>query len=330
MNNEKQIVIYQTEDGKTKLDVQLKKETVWLNLLQLTDLFQRDKSVISRHINNIFREKELVRHSVVAKFATTARDGKTYHVDYFNLDVIISVGYRVKSKRGKQFRIWANQIIKDYLVKGYALNEKRLWETQNRLNEVSDSLKMMGRIIKQKSLTADENRAFLNLISDYALALNLLDQYDHQNLDDPKSTVKEHFHITHENALSALRKLKNTAGAGDLFARPKDNSFQSSLATIYQTFNGKELYPSLEDKAAHLLYFIVKNHSFVDGNKRIGAFMLIWFLDSNKALLDKNGLRRITNETLIALTILVAESKPDEKEMIIKLIKHLIKTGQSE
>ena len=327
MKNKEQIIIYQSEDGQTKLDVQLKEETVWLNLMQLTELFQRDKSVISRHINNIFKEKELNRNSVVAKFATTARDGKIYQVDYFNLDVIISVGYRVKSKRGTQFRIWANQIIKDYLVKGYALNEKRLGEAKERLEEISGNLKLMGRIIKQKALSTSENQAFLNLISDYSFALDLLDKYDHQKMDNPQSTVKDTYRITVKDALTALNNLKQETNAGDLFAKPKDKSFDSSLSTIYQTFEGKELYPALEDKAAHLLYFVVKNHSFVDGNKRIGAFLFIWFMDRNYALLDKNGLHRINNETLIALTILVAESKPDEKEIIIKLIKHLIKTG---
>lgn len=327
-NNEAQIVIYQSDDGQTRLDVQLQEETVWLNLMQITKLFQRDKSVISRHINNIFRENELARNSVVANSATTARDGKTYQVDYFNLDVIISIGYRVKSKRGTQFRIWANQIIKDYLVKGYALNEKRLAEAKERLEEVSGNLRLMGRIIKEKALSTNENQAFLNLISDYAFALDLLDKYDHQKLEDPQSTVKDIYRINLKDALNALKNLKNKSGGSDLFAKPKDQSFDSSLSAIYQTFDGKELYPALEDKAAHLLYFVVKNHSFVDGNKRIGAFLFIWFLDRNKALLDNSGLSRINNETLIALTILVAESKPDEKEIIIKLIKHLIKTGE--
>jgi prophage maintenance system killer protein len=265
--------------------------------------------------------------SVVKEYLTTATDGKKYKMLYYNLDVIISVGYRVKSKRGTQFRIWANKIIKDYLVKGYALNEMRLIETKDRLQEVNNNLRLMGRIIKQKALSANENQAFLNLISDYAFALDLLDKYDHQNVDDPKSTAKDIYRITEKDAVTALKNLKQKSGASDLFAKPKDKSFDSSLSTIYQTFDGNELYPSMEDKAAHLLYFVVKNHSFVDGNKRIGAFLFIWFLDKNKALLDENGLRRISNETLIALTILVAESKPDEKEMIVKLIKHLIKTG---
>lgn len=331
MKHETQIVIYKAENGQTKLDVRLEKETVWLSQSQMMELFQQTKQNISLHINNIFKEKELVKRSTVKEYLTVRTEGNRQvrrKIAYYNLDVIISVGYRVKSKRGTQFRIWANQIIKDYLVKGYALNEKRLAEAQNRLEEVSGNLRLMGRIIKQKALSTDENQAFLNLIGDYAFALDLLDKYDHQNVDDPHSTASDTYRITLKDALNALKNLKQKTGAGDLFAKPKDQSFDSSLSAIYQTFDGKELYSALEDKAAHLLYFVVKNHSFVDGNKRIGAFLFIWFLDRNKALMDRNGLRRISNETLIALTILVAESKPDEKELIIKLIKHLIKTGQ--
>lgn len=328
MNNETQIVIYQAEDGKTRIDVQLKEETVWLTQKQIAELFGTQRPAITKHLSNIFKTGELLQDSVGSILEHTAADGKKYKTKFYNLDAIIAVGYRVNSKRATQFRIWANQIIKDYLVKGYALNENRLTKAKDRLEEVTGNLRLMGRIIKQKALSEDENQAFLNLISDYAFALDLLDKYDHQKVDDPESTAKNIYRITLKDALTALEKLKNKTGGSDLFAKPKDKSFDSSLSTIYQTFDGRELYPSLEDKAAHLLYFVVKNHSFVDGNKRIGAFLFIWFLDRNKALLDETGLRRISNETLIALTILVAESKPDEKELIIKLVKHLIKTGK--
>lgn len=329
MKNNTQIIIYQSEDGQTRLDVQLKEETVWLTQKQMAFLFEKGVPAINEHIKNIYKEGELLENSTIRKFRIVQQEGNRQvkrNIDHYNLDVIISVGYRVKSKRGTQFRIWANQIIKDYLVKGYVLNEKRLGEAKERLEEISGNLKLMGRILKQKTLSASENQAFLNLISDYSFALDLLDKYDHQKVDNPKSTVKDIYRITVKDALTALNNLKHKTNASDLFAKPKDKSFDSSLSTIYQTFDGKELYPALEDKAAHLLYFVVKNHSFVDGNKRIGAFLFIWFLDRNKALLDKNGFQRISNETLIALTILVAESKPDEKEIIIKLIKHLIKT----
>ena len=255
MKNDRQIVIYQTEDGTAKLDVRLEKETVWLSQLQMTELFQQTKQNISLHIHNIFRENELIEDATVKEYLTVQNEGGRVvkrKVIYYNLDVIISVGYRVKSNRGTQFRIWANQIIKDYLVKGYALNEKRLTETRDRLEEVTSNLRLMGRIIQRNALTADENKAFLMLITDYAFALDLLDQYDHQKVDDPVGSWQTVYKITFDDAMAALEKLKKQSGAGDLFARPKDQSFDSSLSTIFQTFDGKELYPSLEDKAAHL------------------------------------------------------------------------------
>ena len=314
MKNETQIVIYQSKDGQFKLDVQLKEETVWLTQKQMALLFDKGVPAINEHIKNIYKEGELSEDPTIRKFRIVRLEGSrrvSRNIDHYNLDVIISVGYRVKSKRGTQFRIWASQIIKDYLVKGYALNEKRLMEARDRLEEVSGNLRLLGRIVKQKALSASENQAFLNLISDYAFALELLDKYDHQKVDNPQSIAKDIYRITLKDALTALENLKRKTSASDLFAKPKDQSFDSSLSSIYQTFDGQEMYPSLEDKAAHLLYFVVKDHSFVDGNKRIGAFLFIWFLDRNKALLDKSGLRRISNETLIALTILVAESKPE-------------------
>jgi prophage maintenance system killer protein len=323
MKSKGEIKIYKS-GRDVNLEVKLEEETVWLSLNQMCLLFGRDKSVVSRHLSNIFREKELEKNSVVANFATTAADGKLYQVDYYNLDVIISVGYRVKSKRGTQFRIWANKILKDYLVKGYALNKKRLTETKEKLNEVTENLKLLGKIVKQQKLTTDENLAFLNLISDYAFALDLLDKYDHQKIEDIKGKRKTLHKIELDEALSAISKFKKETRASDLFARPKDKSFDSTLTSIYQTFGGKEFYPSLEDKAANLLYFAVKNHSFIDGNKRIGAFLFIYFLNKNNFLLTEKGNQRISNETLVALTIMIAESNPKEKELIIKLIKHLL------
>lgn len=323
MKSKGEIKIYKS-GRDVNLEVKLEEETVWLSLNQMCLLFERDKSVVSRHLSNIFREKELEKNSVVANFATTAADGKLYQVDYYNLDVIISVGYRVKSKRGTQFRIWANKILKDYLVKGYALNKKRLTETKEKLNEVTENLKLLGKIVKQQKLTTDENLAFLNLISDYAFALDLLDKYDHQKIEDIKGKRKTLHKIELDEALSAISKFKKETRASDLFARPKDKSFDSTLTSIYQTFGGKEFYPSLEDKAANLLYFTVKNHSFIDGNKRIGAFLFIYFLNKNNFLLTEKGNQRISNETLVALTIMIAESNPKEKELIIKLIKHLL------
>lgn len=318
------IEIYQLEDGKTEINVQLEKETVWLNLNQIVDLFERDKSVISRHINNIFKEKELDRNSVVAKNATTAADGKTYQVDYYNLDVIISVGYRVKSKRGTQFRIWANQIIKEYLIKGYSLNEKKLKQKTKQLEELQNSVKILGKILKQKALSNDESFGLLKIISDYAYALDILDQYDYQSLEIKDTSGRGIYQLTYKEAIAQISLAKKAHGNSNLFGREKDASFQSSISTIYQTFEGKDLYPSIEEKAANLLYFITKNHSFTDGNKRIAAFLFLYFLERNGVLFDKNGNKRIADNTLVALTLMIAVSRPDEKEVMTKVIVNLI------
>lgn len=272
------IKIYQLDDGKTEIKVQLDKVTVWLNLNQIVELFERDKSVISRHINNIFKEKELQKDSVVAKNATTASDGKIYQVDYFNLDVIISVGYRIKSKRGTQFRIWANQIIKEYLVKGYSINEKRLSQQNDQLKELQKTVKILGNVLNYKVLNNDESTGLLKIISDYAYALDILDQYDYQKLEIKNTSGGETFQLTYKEAIALIEIAKNTYGNSNLFGNEKDDSFKSSISTIYQTLGGKDLYPSIEEKAANLLYFVTKNHSFSDGNKRIAAFLFLYFL----------------------------------------------------
>ena len=318
------IKIYKLEDGKTEIDVHLDNETVWLNLNQMVNLFERDKSVISRHISNIFKEKELHKDSVVAKNATTASDGKTYQVDYFNLDVIISVGYRIKSKRGTQFRIWANQIIKEYLIKGYSINEKRLIQKTEQLKELQESVKILGNVLNYKFLTNDESIGLLKIISDYAYALDILDQYDYQKLEINNTSGKETYQLTYEEAITQIRIAKKAHGNSDLFGHEKDDSFKSSISTIYQTFSGEELYPSIEEKAANLLYFITKNHSFSDGNKRIAAFLFLYFMERNGILFDHNGNKRIADNTLVALTLMIAISKPDEKDTMTKVIVNLI------
>jgi prophage maintenance system killer protein len=318
------IRIYQLEDGKTEINVQLDNETVWLNLNQMVELFERDKSVISRHISNVFKEKELQRDSVVAKNATTALDGKTYKVDYYNLDVIISVGYRIKSKRGTQFRIWANQIIKDFLIKGYSINEKRLSQQNEQLKELQESVKILGEVLNYKMLTNDESTGLLKIISDYAYALDILDQYDYQKLEINNTSGKEIFQLTYEEAMNQIRIAKKAHGNSDLFGHEKDDSFRSSISTIYQTFDSEDLYPSIEEKAANLLYFITKNHSFSDGNKRIAAFLFLYFLERNGILFDSNGNKRIADNTLVALTLMIAVSKPDEKETMTTVIVNLI------
>ncbi len=321
------IEIYQVKPGKTDISVRLENETVWLSLNQLSDLFQRDKSVISRHINNIFKEKELDRKPTVAKFATVQIEGEREierAIEYFNLDVIISVGYRVKSTRGTQFRIWANRILKDYLIIGFAINEKRLTEQNKQLNSLQESVKLIGEVLKSKELANDESIGLINIISQYAYAFDILDQYDYHNLQITETSGKETYHLTYKDAIEQIKLIKTAQSASNLFGREKDESLRSSLSAIYQTFEGADLYPSIEEKAAHLLYFITKNHSFVDGNKRIAAFLFLLFLDRNGILLDDNGMKRIADNALVALTLMIAVSKPEDKDTMIKVIVNLI------
>ena len=318
-----EIIIYQTEDGQAKLDVKLERETIWLNLDQMATLFGRDKSVISRHLNNVFKSQELLRKSVVAKNATTASDGKTYMVDYYNLDAIISIGYRVNSRRGTQFRIWATQVLKDHIVKGYTVNEKRLRDENARLKELQETVDLLGRIIDQRQLVGQEAEGLLKVVADYSQALKLLDDYDYNRLTIGDVTEQPRFAISYEAARSAIDKL--AVGIDSvLFGREKDDSFKGSIGAIYQTFDGKEVYQSIEEKAAHLLYFVVKNHSFVDGNKRIAASLFLWFLDANGILYRKDGGKRIGDNALVALTLMIAESKSEEKDVIIKVVVNLI------
>lgn len=285
------IVLYRTQDGRMTLDVNLREGTVWLSLNQLTSLFDRDKSVISRHIRKIFETGELERKSVVAFFATTASDGKTYQVEYFNLDMIISVGYRVNSKRGTQFRIWATNVLRDHILKGYSVNEKRLKEENRRLKELQQTVDLLGRIVEERQLAGPEAEGLLRVVADYSLALRLLDDYDHGRLVISDTTGRAGFMITYEAARAAIDRLSQSPGiaGSSVFGREKDGSLKGSLGSIYQTFEGKDLYPSVEEKAAHLLYFVVKDHSFIDGNKRIAASLFLWFLDANGILYRSGG-----------------------------------------
>jgi prophage maintenance system killer protein len=322
--NSSEIKIFKSEDGNTEIQVSLDNETVWLSLMQLTELFQRDKSVVSRHITNIFKEKELKKDSVVAKNATTANDGKIYQVEYYNLDVIISVGYRIKSQRGTQFRIWANKILKEYLIKGYSMNEKRLLQQNEQLKQLQESVKLLGSVLNYKTLSEEESVGLLKIISDYAYALDILDQYDYQNLEITETSGKETYQLTYEEAIEQIKKVKEIYGNSDLFGHEKDESFKSSVATIYQTFNGIDLYPSIEEKAANLLYFVTKNHSFTDGNKRIAAFLFLYFMEKNGILFDQYGQKRIADNALVALTLMIAVSRPEEKEIMTKVVVNLI------
>jgi len=319
-----EILLYKTPEGETEIDVKLEEETVWLNQKQLSQLFQTERSVITKHINNILKTKELQRNSVCAKFAHTASDGKTYISNFYNLDMIISVGYKVNSKRGTQFRIWANKVLKEYLIKGYALNEKKLKEQSGRVKELEKTLEIFSKVAESYQLKQDEFSGILKVIKDYTYALDILDKFDNKNLGISGTNDKETYTVTYESAKKVINKMKDKFGGSSLFGKEKDKSFKGTIGAIYQTFGKKELYPSIEEKAAHLLYFTIKNHSFVDGNKRIAAAIFLWFMEMNNYLYSKEGNKRIADNALVALCLLIAESNPKEKEMIVKVIVNLI------
>ncbi|HHU42228.1 MAG TPA: cytochrome C biogenesis protein CycH [Fermentimonas caenicola] len=321
--NKGEIVIYQTQDGSTSLEVRLENDTVWLNRQQLSVLFDRDVKTIGKHINNALKE-ELTEIPTVAKFATVQKEGNRQverNVEFYNLEMIISIGYRVKSKRGVQFRIWANKILKDYLVKGYAVNEKMKLQ---QYTDLKQTVKLLSHVLESKELSADEATGLLQVISDYTYALDTLDRYDYQQLTVERTTEEEPFRATYETAMEAIRYLQDKFGDSGLFGNEKDESFKSSINTIYQTFDGQELYPSVEEKAAMLLYLVTKNHSFSDGNKRIAAFLFLWFLEKNGILYKPGGTKLIENNTLVALTLMIAESRTEEKDTIVKVVVNLI------
>ncbi len=325
MKEDQKIVIYQTEDGQTQIDVRLENDTVWLTQAQMAELFQTDRTSIVRHINNIYKVEELDRDSTCAKIAQVQIEGKRTvkrDIPYFNLDMIISVGYRVNSKRGIKFRQWANRILKDYLVKGYAVNERIRKE---QIGELRQLVGMLGRTIQgQPLLSTDETNALFEVVTDYTYALDTLDNYDYERLTIDKTTKEEPFHATYENAMEEIRLLRDKFGGSALFGNEKDDSFKSSIGQIYQTFAGEELYPSVEEKAAMLLYLVTKNHSFSDGNKRIAATLFLWFLNNNRILYRKDGSKRLADNTLVALTLMIAESKTEEKDVMVKVVVNLI------
>lgn len=315
------VIIYQTKDGQTNIDVRLENETVWLTIDQMADLFGKNKSTISRHIHNIYNEHELSPKSTVAKYATVQKEGKRNverDLEYYNLDVIISVGYRVKSVQGTKFRIWATQKLKEFLVQGYAINEKRLQEKTDQIRQLQHSINLINRCVETQIHNLDEAQQLTKLMTEYASGLSLLDDYDNKKLDIKGKTTREAIFIDVPEFLEVIDKMKPEFGS-DIFANPKDESFNSSVRQIYQTFGGNDCYPSLEEKATMLLYLIVKNHSFSDGNKRIGANCFLYFMQKNN-MLYKDGKPIINNATLAILTILIAESKPEEMETV----KHVI------
>ena len=328
MNEDNQIIIYQTADNQTQIDVRMENDTVWLTQAQMADLFQKDRTVISRHIRNVFKEGELDESLVCAKFALPKKYGrrKGYmqeaEATIYNLDVIISVGYRVKSQRGVQFRQWANRVLKQYLIKGYAINERLRHE---QISELRQLVQVVGRTLQHREQeNTIETQDLLDVVVDYTYALDTLDNYDYERLTIDKTTKVASFHATYENAMEQIQRLRDKFGASILFGNEKDDSFRSSIGQIYQTFGGEDLYPSVEEKAAMLLYLVTKNHSFSDGNKRIAATLFLWFLNNNHLLYHSDGSKRIADSTLVALTLMIAESKTEEKDVMVKVVVNLI------
>lgn len=317
--NNSQLVIYKAPDGTMSIDVTVQNETVWLSQGQMAELFDKDQSVIARHISNVFKEGELEKESNMQILHNTLSKFKPTQV--YSLDVIISVGYRVKSKRGTQFRIWANQVLKQYLLQGYAINER---VAAQKYDELSQLVKVLGRTIQNQEKLTEDSRSLLDVVVDYTYALDTLDRYDYQELKIEDTTGKEAFHATYENAMEVIRELHEKFGGSTLFGNEKDDSFKSSIGQIYQTFGGVDLYPSVEEKAAMLLYLVTKNHSFSDGNKRIAATLFLWFLNGNGILYNEDGTKRIADNTLVALTLMIAESRTEEKDTMVKVIVNLI------
>ncbi|OGZ62839.1 MAG: hypothetical protein A2998_01745 [Candidatus Staskawiczbacteria bacterium RIFCSPLOWO2_01_FULL_37_25b] len=322
-----EIIIYQTPDKKVKIDVSLDNETIWLTQEQIAKLFGSERSVITKHIRNIFKDGELDENSVCAIFAHTAADGKTYKTKFYNLDIIISVGYRVNSKRATQFRVWATDTLRQYLLKGYVVHEKRLLEAESKFKELQNAVDFL----KQKSkheLMAGQEQEILSLLGDYSKTLTLLEQYDKEKLSTAKAG-KERFVLNYANVgkvvVEVKRELTNKKEAGEFFGQENGEKLKGLMGAIYQTFDKKELYPSIEEKAAHLLYFIIKDHPFVDGNKRTAAFLFVYFLDKNEYLYRETGEKKINDNALTALALLIAVSDPKEKDKLIKIITNLLK-----
>ena len=318
------IEIYQTPDGHTELSVHLEGDSVWLSQAQLAQLYNTDRTSIGRHIRNIYKSGELREEATCAKNAQVRFEGKRRierTILTYNLDMIISVGYRVNSLYATQFRIWANRILKEYIMRGYVIKHNLQIE---QLKELKQTISIMSNVIAAHQITKDEAVGLLQVISDYSYALDTLDRYDYQQLEISQTTIDSRFIATYDNAMEALGTLKEKFGGSDLFAHEKDDSFKSTMGVLYQTFDGNELYPSIEEKAANLLYLTVKKHSFSDGNKRIAAFLFLWFLEKNGILYREDGSRLLDNNTLVALTLMIAESNVEEKDIMTKVVVNLI------
>ncbi len=319
-----EIVIYQTKDRQVRLEVKLEQETVWLSQKQIARLFGTQRPAITKHLYNIFKSGELQENSVCSKMEHTAKDGKKYATKFYNLDAVISVGYRVNSRRATQFRIWATSVLVRHLVDGYTINERRLKQQEVKLHALQRAIKLISSTKDKKQLEYKEALGLIEVISDYNLALGLLDDYDYKRLKISRISKEARFELTYEAAIKAVKELRNKFGGSDLFGVERDQSFKSSIVSVYQTFDGKELYASVEEKAVNLLYFVVKNHSFVDGNKRIAASIFLWFLENNGLLYREDGCKRIADNALVALTLMIAESDPKDREVIVTLAVNLI------
>jgi prophage maintenance system killer protein len=312
-----EVLVYQAEDGSALVEVRLERDTVWLTQAQMAELFGRERSVITKHVRNVFREGELAEESNVQNLHIAGSDKP---VGFYNLNVIISVGYRVKSLRGTQFRIWATRVLRDHLVKGYSVNAARLRDLRQAVRLIADTA-------RRRDLAGDEAQALLAIVGEYNRALELLDDYDHQRVAKPGPGGAARYVLGHDEALRIVGRLRERFAASDIFGVEKDKGLESALGAIMQTFGGRELYPGLEEKAAHLLYFLVKNHAFVDGNKRIAAALFLWYLERNGGLLRDDGAPRMTNGTLVALTLMIAESRPEEMDMLVRIVMHLLAGG---
>ncbi len=313
------IIIYRAEDNSVQLDVRMENESVWLTASQMAMLFGREESNIRRHIINVFRDEEVERENNVHFLHV---NGVKKPVPFYSLDVILSIGYRVNSKRAIAFRQWSTKILKEFIVKGYAINEKLRRE---QLSDLRQLVQIVGRTVQSKAVeSADETRAIFDVVLDYTYALDTLDNYDYERLTVKETTPEERFHATYENAMQTIAALREKFGGSTLFGNEKDDSFKSSIGQIYQTFGGTDLYPSVEEKAAMLLYLVTKNHSFSDGNKRIAATLFLWFLNNNGILYREDGTKRLADNTLVALTLMIAESRTEEKDTMVKVVVNLI------
>lgn len=316
-----EIVLYKSTDNKIRLEVQLERDSVWLTQAQISELFKTDRSAITKHLGNVFKTRELDEKSNVQKMHIASSDKP---VKYYSLDVVISVGYRVNSARATQFRIWATSVLKQHLIEGYSLNEKLLQEQRQKLQSLDKALALVKHLKTEKALAYNEALGLLDIVGDYSHALGLLDDFDKKKLKLRGLSSGGKFKLTYAMAQKGVLELKATMPSPGLFGQEKDDSFKSSIAAVYQTFDGRELYPTIEEKAAHLLYFIIKNHSFIDGNKRIAASIFLWFLEKNGILYKSDGSKRVADNALVALTLMIAESNPTDREIMTTLVVNLI------